>query len=243
MDNKNFYGGLLHCFYVPELETIAETRAKLANRQKEVLLRIKKNLSDPVNPDLDKFIPGLVGMYFLNNFLLLNIDFQFLSNQYHRKKRTPALPLTKERLTKHYPGQTFQSIYKGIPQDIDPRSSSIKNALLSSKNVRLPTLHGPIDNSKKTIEECPSTSKNYKLKRKNYKGQSIDDNVKSKVLRPQIVDTTRIIDWNNDKDKTIFSNVKKVESGITIRLTSKECNEKKRIIIKDPRYENEYNSK
>ncbi|KAI5709761.1 hypothetical protein M8J76_008924 [Diaphorina citri] len=42
IDTKNFFGNILHVFYAPELETLAETRNKLTTRRKEVSQRIKK---------------------------------------------------------------------------------------------------------------------------------------------------------------------------------------------------------
>jgi len=60
IDNKNFFGGLLHVFYVPELESLAETKIKLVQRRKDVTLRIKKNQQDITNPKLDEFIPKYV---------------------------------------------------------------------------------------------------------------------------------------------------------------------------------------
>lgn len=41
LDTKNFYGGILHVCYAPELETIDETRQKLIQRQRDVVYRLK----------------------------------------------------------------------------------------------------------------------------------------------------------------------------------------------------------
>lgn len=41
VDDKPFYGGILHVCYAPELESISETRQKLQQRKHEVLKRIK----------------------------------------------------------------------------------------------------------------------------------------------------------------------------------------------------------
>ncbi|KAM3955723.1 LOW QUALITY PROTEIN: RNA-binding protein 48 [Aphomia sociella] len=41
LDTKNFYGGLLHVCYAPELETIEETRQKLMQRKQDVLYRLR----------------------------------------------------------------------------------------------------------------------------------------------------------------------------------------------------------
>lgn len=60
IDDKNFYGGSLHVFYVPELESISETKEKLLQRQRDVNIRIKKNQQDLKNPNINKFIPKYV---------------------------------------------------------------------------------------------------------------------------------------------------------------------------------------
>lgn len=41
LDTKNFYGGILHVCYAPEMETIDETRQKLIQRQRDVVYRLK----------------------------------------------------------------------------------------------------------------------------------------------------------------------------------------------------------
>lgn len=69
-------------------------------------------------------------------------------------------------------------------------------------------------------------------KRKNYREYHINN--KSKVW-PQLIDTRNIAKLNSEK-KNVFSNVKKIESGITIKLVDKSDSKKKKIIIKDPRY-------
>ncbi|XP_076160286.1 uncharacterized protein LOC143143175 isoform X2 [Ptiloglossa arizonensis] len=221
IDGKNFYGGLLHVFYVPELESVAETKAKLVQRRRDVAIRIKKNQQDSVNPNIDKFIP---------------------KEQYHRKKRTPALPLTEERLIQHYPEETLTSIYNGIPQNIDPRivsepslpSTSYINQENDSITLTLSQApYHPNETVIKTeLKEGISKFDHQKGKRKNYKGQPVDSNVKVRVIRPEIVDTSTIVKWNTS-EKNLFSNPKKIKSNITIKLIPKS-DEKKRIIIKDP---------
>lgn len=42
IDDKSFFGGVLHVCYAPELETITETRHKLDERKHEVLKRIRQ---------------------------------------------------------------------------------------------------------------------------------------------------------------------------------------------------------
>lgn len=42
MDDKNFFGGILHVCYAPELESLSETRQKLTQRETDVLKRIRR---------------------------------------------------------------------------------------------------------------------------------------------------------------------------------------------------------
>lgn len=60
IDNKNFFGGILHVCYAPELETLEETKTKLIQRRKDVTMQIKKIQQESVNPEADKFIPRYV---------------------------------------------------------------------------------------------------------------------------------------------------------------------------------------
>ncbi|KAK9869658.1 hypothetical protein WA026_003406 [Henosepilachna vigintioctopunctata] len=42
VDNKSFYGGVLHVCYAPEHESLEETKLKLQQREKDVLSRLNK---------------------------------------------------------------------------------------------------------------------------------------------------------------------------------------------------------
>ncbi|XP_076681701.1 RNA-binding protein 48 isoform X1 [Andrena cerasifolii] len=222
VDGKNFYGGSLHVFYAPELESVSETRAKLIQRRRDVAIRIKRNQRDAANPSTDKFVP---------------------KPQFHRKKRAPALPLTEERLSKHYPGETLSSICNGIPRHIDPRpvsepslpSTSHSQEATSISTALLQAPYHPNEDVVKISEARESASKpdSAKGKRKNYKGQAVNSSVKVRVVRPRIVDTSTIVKWDTSS-KNVFANPKKVESNITIKLISRSDNESKRIVIKDP---------
>ncbi|KOC68473.1 RNA-binding protein 48 [Habropoda laboriosa] len=223
IDGKNFYGGSLHVFYVPELETVSETRAKLIQRRRDVAIRTKRNQQDMTNLDVCKFIP---------------------KEQYHRKKKNPALPLTQDRLTQHYPGETLSSIYDGIPQNLDPRPvsepslPSTSYSHLENNSVPFASSQAPYHPNEAIIRTCKHKetalkSDCTKNKRKNYKGQYVNNNVKIRVVRPQLVDTSTIVKWDMS-NKNVFSNPKKVQSNMTIKLIPKSGDERKRIIIKDP---------
>ncbi|PSN29225.1 hypothetical protein C0J52_28176, partial [Blattella germanica] len=43
LDGREFFGGILHVCYVPEMESLAETRAKLIQRRKEVARRTRND--------------------------------------------------------------------------------------------------------------------------------------------------------------------------------------------------------
>ncbi|XP_029159203.1 uncharacterized protein LOC114931386 isoform X1 [Nylanderia fulva] len=218
IDNKNFFGGVLHVFYVPELETLAETRAKLIQRRKDVAIQIKRNQQDLANPG--KFVA---------------------KEQYHRRKKNPALPLTEERLKHCYPGETLSSICNGIPQDIDPRPVSeprlpinwnYDNNIASGSEL----LSAPYQPTEAVIQagsQQQNTNRKLNLqKRKNYKGQYID-NVKVKITRPRLIDTRSIVKSSSSEKTNVFCNVKKVENKITVKLLEKPDTAKK-IVIKDP---------
>lgn len=154
--------------------------------------------------------------------------------QFHRKKRTPALPLTEERLAQHYPGETLTSIYNGIPQNIDPRPVSEPSLPSTSwsyqENIIETAPYQPTEAIIKTAESTSNTSG----KRKNYKGQPVNTNAKVRVVRPQLIDTSTVVKWDTSS-KNIFSNPKKGQNSITIKLIS-NSNDKKKIVIKNPRY-------
>ncbi|CAG9577700.1 unnamed protein product [Danaus chrysippus] len=46
LDTKNFYGGVLHVCYAPELENVVETKQKLIQRQRDVIFRLRNLQKD-----------------------------------------------------------------------------------------------------------------------------------------------------------------------------------------------------
>ncbi|KYM94725.1 PREDICTED: uncharacterized protein LOC108781111 [Cyphomyrmex costatus] len=222
IDNKNFFGGCLHVCYAPELETLEETKAKLIQRRKDVATQIKRTQQELINPKVDKFIPR---------------------EQYHRKKRTPALPLTEERIKHFYPGETLSSICNDsiIPNtDLRPVSESClpinwKNncnsgIVSSSESYSVPY------QLTEAMMQTGSQQANKNLdsnvqKKKNYRIRCID---KIKVVRPRLIDTRNIARSNFTEKTNVFCNAKKVENKITIKLLEKSNNEKKKIVIKNP---------
>lgn len=42
IDDKSFFGGVLHVCYAPELETLSETKYKLDQRRWDIAKRIRK---------------------------------------------------------------------------------------------------------------------------------------------------------------------------------------------------------
>ncbi|XP_015517529.1 RNA-binding protein 48 isoform X1 [Neodiprion pinetum] len=231
IDGKNFYGGLLHVFYAPELESISETRAKLLQRRRDIAIRIKRNQEDLANPETDSFTP---------------------KNQYHRKKKTPALPLTEDRLSQIYPGESLTSIYDGIPRSIDPRPvaepSIPQNCPLPHSSKSLPDqeqLFAPYQPNDAVLIATSTrssgniSSRSATVKHKNYKGQNIKERRFVKLTRPYIIDTRNMAkittpSQNSIEDKTVFINIKKVESSIKIKLLPEEQKSKKRIVLKNP---------
>lgn len=104
LDNKSFYGGVLHVCYAPEYESVEDTRAKLLQRNKDVLVRLQTNTS--------------------NNNTTENAH---NNQQINRKRKHPALEINEERL------QTVDqsNLWDGIPEEIDPRIPASKSRKIS----------------------------------------------------------------------------------------------------------------
>lgn len=173
---------------------------------------------------------------------------QLFREQYHRRKKNPALPLTEDRLKHCYPGETLTSICNGIPQNIDPRrvikpslpinwNSRSNSSTASGSNASLPTSSRSTKAAIQPVTQQSNVNPDSNVrKRRNYKGQRIDDSVKVKIFRPQLIDTRKLAKPSSAVETNVFYNVKKVESGITIKLLGRSDNEKKKIVIKDPKY-------
>lgn len=158
----------------------------------------------------------------------------FFREQYHRRKKFPALPLTQERL-EQYPeeslnNRSLQETAPHLSKEVSSASTSTEN---KSNNVIKPSpelLQAPYQPFETIINQSNSRF----LKRKNYKGQSIREAPKVKKVRSQLIDT-RNIARREEPDKNVFTNAKKVDSGIKIKILPRS-EETKRIVIKDSRY-------
>ncbi|KYQ46943.1 UPF0712 protein C7orf64 like protein [Trachymyrmex zeteki] len=220
IDNKNFFGGFLHVCYAPELETLEETKSKLTQRHKDVATQIKRIQQELMNPGVDKFVPR---------------------EQYHRKKKTPTLPLTEERIKHFYPGESLSSICNGIlPTTLRPVSESDLSinwkSGCNSGTVSCSESYPVPYQLTEAIMQTGSQQANKNLdsnvrKQKNYRARCID---KVKVVRPRLIDTRNIARLNFTEKTNVFCNAKKVENKITIKLLEKPNNEKKKIVIKNP---------
>lgn len=51
LDTKNFYGGVLHVCYAPELETLDDVREKLLQRKREVYRQLQKSRNDSLKTE------------------------------------------------------------------------------------------------------------------------------------------------------------------------------------------------
>lgn len=49
MDEKSFYGGVLHVCYVPEYETVEDTRLKLQDRRRYILRAVHNKGTVKIN--------------------------------------------------------------------------------------------------------------------------------------------------------------------------------------------------
>lgn len=160
------------------------------------------------------------------------------------------MPLTEDRLQHCYPGETLSSICNGIPRDIDPRPVSEPslpvnwNGNCSTSDVTAgssSSLTAPYQPTEAIIQAGTRQPNRIQgpnaYKRKNYKGQHINDNVKVKIARPRLIDTRNIVGFNKTVEKTnTFSNAKKIESGITIKLLKTSDSKEKKITIRNPKY-------
>lgn len=156
------------------------------------------------------------------------------------------MPLTEERVQHCYPGETLSSVCNGIPQSIDPRpvsepsvpigwDSSSSNSTVSGSN----SLPAPYQSHEAVMQAgslLSSGNPKINVRKRNYKGQRVNDNVKVKIVRPQLIDTRNIARLSSTEKTNVFCNVKKVDGGITVKLLEKPDDKKKKIVIKNPKY-------
>lgn len=162
LDNKSFYGELLHVCYAPEFENVEETRAKLLQREKDVLTRLEPG------PSLVEY-----AMYEAEK-----------TPQKARKRKCPALAITEERLQ-------FESlekdIWKNVPPEIDPRIQSQDNEKLGFKKhfkIRESTV---IPN---TVEYGPNIQDYVRSTSTVGQSVTVEDSTKQRAVPQQKVRTT-----------------------------------------------------
>lgn len=122
LDDKSFYGGVLHVCYAPEYETVNECRNKLQQRNKDVWNRLQSN-----SEDQDRFTNKPASLQ-MNN----------------RKRGHPAWEISENRMK----NLDQDKIWAGIPKELDPRIPAAKQAKMSEPkkhyqmNIVLP-VYGP----------------------------------------------------------------------------------------------------
>lgn len=144
------------------------------------------------------------------------------------------MPLTKERLEAQYPEENLNNVTQQI---IEPHSSKEFSSVNSSNEIKSQNVIKPspelLQAPYQPFETIINLSNSRSLKRKNYKGQLIRETPKIKKFRFQLIDT-RNIARKDEPEKNVFTNAKKVDSGIKIKILPKK-EETKRIVIQDSR--------
>ncbi|XP_032528482.2 RNA-binding protein 48 [Danaus plexippus] len=59
LDTKNFYGGVLHVCYAPELENVDETKQKLIQRQRDVIFRLRNLQRDTEKQSVEQLATNM----------------------------------------------------------------------------------------------------------------------------------------------------------------------------------------
>ena len=164
----------------------------------------------------------------------------FRREQFHRRKKYPTLPLTEERLGQQYRNDSLKTIYNGIPREIDPRPVSEPSLPVGWKPEGDETssqFPPPPYNDSDALGRAVVQSQPEKSRKRNYRGRPVDEGIKVKVIRPQLVDTKKLVKFNEQEQKNLFTAAKKVNSGIKIKIFEKtDEGNNKRIVMKNPRY-------
>lgn len=216
LDGKNFYGGILHVFYMPELESVSETRAKLIQRSKDVSVRIKRNKQEFLNSQSSRHC--ILGS--------------------SRAEETITLTqISKSQLneTSYQTNCTGFSIHTNQESDYTPNMSMKWRSSLNVQELlatRIPSETVSISNMSDASNSVKVTSLDKFKKKKNYKGQSIRDTIKVKIARPYIVDTTAVLK-SNIKNIYTSSTSSEKKSAIVIKKISSNDVSKKKIILKN----------
>ncbi|KAI4483161.1 hypothetical protein M0804_008216 [Polistes exclamans] len=214
LDGKNFYGGILHVFYAPELESISETRAKLMQRYKDVSVRLKRNKQDFThNRELSQRQQTVTSLSFpMNEFKQTNYQANYNEPFYYNDQQLnyESNAVTERRNIHNTEASTSTTVLPVQSEIVDTGNiSGAGNSLTGTKNY----------------DKCK--------KIKNYKGRSIRDNFKVKVIRPSIIDTSTILK-SNIKDKNVSNNTNKTDRNtIVIKKVPDNDAIKKRIILKN----------
>ncbi|XP_023713599.1 uncharacterized protein LOC111867731 [Cryptotermes secundus] len=115
LDDRAFYGGILSVCYAPEMESVAETRAKLVQRRKDIAIRTR----------------GEVASWTLQG----KGEGIFQQQQYHCRKKHSALPITGESVAQAGSAIEGSCIWQGVPCSVDPRKIEPAPELLEPTRV------------------------------------------------------------------------------------------------------------
>lgn len=120
LDNKSFYGGVLHVCYTPEHESIQELKYKLEQRNYDVLKRLHGE--DIPRPNFKEVTQSLNGTG--------------SSKEVNRKRKRPAVEITEERMV----GVDPMVAWMNVPKELDPRIKTDESSnALPNKHYKLDT--------------------------------------------------------------------------------------------------------
>ncbi|CAK1547939.1 unnamed protein product [Leptosia nina] len=169
LDTKNFYGGVLHVCYAPELESVEETRSKIFQRQNDVVFRLRNLQKDVTikskDIEADKITKETtikVNMGEQNVICFNNAKKRKKKNDGSKRFKPPKLDkdqsLTPDNKI-HFSNDVYDT--RPIPNDVNDKICTIEVPPILTDNQHLNNKNGFRISMKDNIEivDCTSVDK------------------------------------------------------------------------------------
>ncbi|XP_004074393.5 RNA-binding protein 48 isoform X1 [Oryzias latipes] len=242
MDEKSFYGGVLHVCYVPEYESVEDTKLKLQDRRSYVLKvarsRAKERVADAVHMEStsSESVPTSSRVFATNN-PIFNSDKTGETSSFSHCSGFPLLPLPpQEYFHQDYRGNEptedqMGTLHDAVPPDVKQQKVQNFSSFSKDPNSEKKLASNP-DSSVKLVPRTAHLEKNKRRKMEEATKQPVPDSGEPSLIGPKLPEPHKL-DMNDQSLNTtvnlIRGTMKQVTSVPDLKPAEKKVKPRRRI--------------
>ncbi|XP_034016005.1 RNA-binding protein 48 isoform X2 [Thalassophryne amazonica] len=244
MDEKSFYGGVLHVCYVPEYETVEDTRLKLQDRRRYVFRatqnKVRQQEQEELNKELTADKTSTSEIVTTHCQTYDNENTGESSNISHFSS-FPPLPLPPQEHSSHRQENLYETV------QTEDKMGTLHNAIADAKQQPMqssssskicdhirPTEHRLSLNQAPTVRFTARTTQlqNRKRKIENFMENSLITGTNVPLIGPQLPESPKL-DMEDESLNTTVSLIRKTMNQVTsvpdLKQTEKKLKPRRRI--------------